>query len=204
MVVASQQNTMDGNDRVGEVIHASTTEFVTECYTLYDNPPIGCLVECGEDNPVFGVVADSVTESIDPTRPPAPKGKDMSSEREIYSENPQLSQLLATRFTSIIVGYVNESEIKWHLSPKPPRILSFVKICSTDQARDFSVDVGFLPRLLDSSVGSPDEVVAAYIRHAAEFQTSSEEFVIRAGKELTERMPGQLRRVSAIIRTALR
>jgi len=32
------------SDRVGEVIEASTTEFVTECYELYELPPLGSLV----------------------------------------------------------------------------------------------------------------------------------------------------------------
>lgn len=189
-------------DRVGEVIHASTTEFVTECYELYASPALGALVVCGEANPVFGVVADSVTESLDPTRPPAPRGADMATEREVYADNPQLSRLLATRFTSVAVGHTQGTEIRWRLAPTPPRILAFVRVCDDDQVRDFSAEVSFLPRLLDARIGSPDEFAAAYIRRAAATHSDPETFIVRAGKELTGRLPGQLRRVTAILRTA--
>jgi len=188
--------------RVGEVVRASTTEFETGCYELYQSPPLGALVVCGEETPIFGVVADSLTESMDPTRPPAPRGAGMASEREVYDDNPQLSRLLSTRFTSLAVGHMSGSDIRWRLAPNPARILSFVRICDDDETRDFSAEVGFLPRLLDARVGSPDEFVAAYLRRCAAVHSDPESFVIRAGKEIAGMLPGQLRRVSAILRTA--
>ncbi len=188
--------------RVGEVVRASTTEFETECYELYASPPLGALVICGEEIPVFGIVADSVTESLDPTRPPAPRGASMASEREVYIDNPQLSRLLATRFVSVAVGHMDGSDIRWRLAASPPRILSFVRVCDDDETHDFSVNVGFLPRLLDARIGSPDEFVAAYLRRSAAVHSDPEAFVVRAGKELAGMLPGQLRRVTAILRTA--
>ena len=38
----------DLSDRVGEVIEASTTEFVAQCYELYQSPPLGSLVKTGD------------------------------------------------------------------------------------------------------------------------------------------------------------
>ncbi len=43
--------------RLGEVIEASTTEFTTQCYELYESPPLGALVRCGGGPSVMGVVA---------------------------------------------------------------------------------------------------------------------------------------------------
>ena len=194
--------TPTGTGRVGEVVRASTTEFETECYRLYESPPLGSLVACGQSGVVFGVVADAVTESLDPTRPPAARGEGMASEREVYDENPQLDRLLATRFTSVTVGHLEGSEIRWRLAPQPPRILSFVRVCDDDETRDFSAGVDFLPRLLDARVGSADEFVAAYLRRSAATHRDPDAFIVRAGRALAGSLPGQLRRVTAILRTA--
>ena len=44
------------SDRVGEVIEASTTEFVAECYELYELPPLCSLVSVGApDEKTFGI-----------------------------------------------------------------------------------------------------------------------------------------------------
>ena len=60
------------SSRVGEVVEASTTEFATQCYELYEAPPLGSLVRCGEEPSVLGVVADIATRSMDPSRRPTP------------------------------------------------------------------------------------------------------------------------------------
>ncbi len=197
-----QDGAPDPGGRVGEVVRSSSTEFETECYRLNCAPPIGALVACGEDDLIFGVVADSVTESLDPSRTPVPKGADLATESEVYSTNPQLSRLLATRFTSVAVGHLDAGVIRWRLAPSSPRILSFVRVCSGDEVRDFSASVAFLPDLLGTRVGSPDQVAAAFIRRAAASHPEPREFIVRAGKELAVRLPGQLRRVAAILRMA--
>ena len=189
-------------ERVGEVVRSSSTEFETQCYRLNCAPAIGALVACGEHDQIFGVVADSVTESLDPSRTLVPKGADLATESEVYSANPQLSRLLATRFTSIAVGHLDAGVIRRRLAPSPPRILSFVRVCSGDEVRDFSASVTFLPDLLGTRVGSPDQVVAAFVRRAAAAHPEPQEFIVRAGKELAGRLPGQLRRLEAILRMA--
>lgn len=188
--------------RVGEVVRSSSTEFETQCYRLNCAPAIGALVACGEDDQIFGVVADAVTESLDPSRTLVPKGAELATESEVYSANPQLSRLLATRFTSVAVGHLEAGVIRRRLAPSPPRILSFVRVCSVEEVRDFTASVAFLPDLLGTRVGSPDQVAAAFIRRAAAAHPRRQEFIVRAGKELAGRLPGQLRRVAAILRMA--
>ena len=190
--------------RLGEVVRSSSTEFVTQCYELNRSPSMGSLVTCGEVSQIFGVVGEVATESLDTTRPLVPKGRDLDTEAEVYSANPQLSRLLTTRFTSITVGHAEAGSISWRLAPNPPRPLSFVRECTDEELRAFSASVSFLPGLLSSRVGSPDQVTGAFIRHAASAHPDPEEFVVRAGRELAGRLPGQLRRVAAIIGMATR
>ena len=53
---------------VGEVVQASTTGFVTQCHRLYDVPALGALVRCGGDAPIYAVVGEVTTQSIDAGR----------------------------------------------------------------------------------------------------------------------------------------
>ncbi|MDI6815133.1 MAG: hypothetical protein QMC90_03540, partial [Dehalococcoidales bacterium] len=71
--------------RVGEVIGASTTDFVAQCYELYQSPPLGSLVKT-VDLPVelYGIVYNAATTSLEPGRRPIARGKDEASEEEIY------------------------------------------------------------------------------------------------------------------------
>ena len=63
----------DLSDRVGEVIEASTTDFVAQCYELYQSPPLGSLVKT-KDEPVdlYGIVYHATTGSLEPGRRQSP------------------------------------------------------------------------------------------------------------------------------------
>src|SRR4030042_687582 len=89
--------------RVAEVIEASTTEFVAQCYELYQLPPLGSLVKT-IDAPVelYGIVYNATTASIEPGRPPTARGKDEKDEAAIYQSNPQLLKLLRSEFTALV------------------------------------------------------------------------------------------------------
>ena len=62
-------------ERVGEVIEASTTDFVAQCYELYQLPPLGSLVKT-RDLPLelYGVVYQAATTSLEPGRRPIARG----------------------------------------------------------------------------------------------------------------------------------
>jgi hypothetical protein len=81
----------DNNHRLGEGIEASTTEFTSQSYDLYDAPPLGTLVRCGggsETGVVYGIVFEVATHSLDSARRPIARGRDEDSEAAIYEENP--------------------------------------------------------------------------------------------------------------------
>ncbi len=137
--------------RVGEVIEASTTDFVAQCYELYQSPPLGSLVKT-TDLPVelYGIVYNATTASLEPGRRPIARGKDETSEEEIYRSSPQLLKLLRTEFSTLVVGYRENEKLYRYLPPKPARIHSFVYLCSADEVREFSQSLDFLNILLNT------------------------------------------------------
>jgi len=102
--------------RAGEVIEASTTGFVAQCYELYQSPPLGSLVKT-TDLPVelYGIVYNATTTSLEPGRRPIARGKNETSEEEIYRSSPQLSQLLRSEFSALVVGYRENEKLHYHL-----------------------------------------------------------------------------------------
>ena len=86
---------MNEAQRVGEVIEASTTDFVAQCYELYQLPPLGSLVKTRDsDVELYGVVCQATTTSFESGRRPIARGKEEASEEAIYQANPQLTKLL--------------------------------------------------------------------------------------------------------------
>ena len=194
----SAQRTTDR--AVGEIVEASTAEIVAHCHRLYDAPPLGALVKSEGDAPVYGVVAEVMTRSIDPGRRTMAMGEDDPSGDAVYERNPQLARLLATEFRAAVVGHRDADRIRRYLAPLPPRIHDFVFCCSDDETAAFSEALDFLPLLLAAPVGSPDEVVAAFLRRASLAHADSETFLLGAGKELAPALGGQFQRLSAILK----
>ena len=185
---------------LGEVVEASTTGFVTQCRRLYDAPQLGSLVTCGGDSPIYGVVGDVKTESLDPGRRPIAMGEEEDTEEAVYQRNPQLSRLLSTRFDSIAVGHRVDGQMHRYLAPLPPRIHAFVYRCASEQVLEFAASLDFLPTLLASPIGSPDDVIAAFLRQASINHPQPEGFLVAAGKELAALLSGQLQRLNGVLR----
>jgi hypothetical protein len=191
----------DLSDRVGEVIEASTTEFVAECYELYELPPLGSLVSVGDaDDKMFGIVYHATTASIEPGRRPIARGKDEASEEEIYKSSPQLEKLLRSEFSALVVGHGNSKAIHQYLPPKPARIHSFVYLCPPAQVRDFSQSFDFLNLLLNTSLPvSVEELAAATLRQMSRAHEDSQAFLKAAGRELAVLLSGDFSRLRAIL-----
>ena len=122
-----------GELRLGEVVEASTTQIIAQCYDLYTAPPLGSLVSCGmsdaaggDGDMIYGIVCEVSTRSIDPGRRPIARGRDEDDEDAVYEANPQLSRLLSTEFNAMVVGHRRDGSLYRWLAPLPPRIHSFV------------------------------------------------------------------------------
>ena len=186
--------------RLGEVVEATTTEFTTQCYRLYEAPPLGSLVRSGDANPIYGIVYEVATRSMDPARHPIPRGGDEDTEEEVYLNNPQLNRLLLTEFKSMVVGYQSDGGLRRYLAPLPLRIHSFVYHCEGEELREFSDSLDFLPIILSAPISAQDDVIASFLRQASESHPDPQRFMIGAGKELAVYFAGQLQRLNNVLR----
>ena len=152
--MSTREASCDRDLRLGEVVEATTTEFVVQCYELYTAPPLGSLVRCGDDEAIYGIVHEIATRSIDTGRRPIARGQDEDDEVAIYQSNPQLSRLLSTEFRALSVGHTESGRLRRWLAPLPPRIHSFVYPCSDDAVREFSAELDFASILLSAPIRS--------------------------------------------------
>ncbi len=196
----NEEQGRDGR-RIGEVVEASTAEFTAQCYRLYDAPSIGSLVICGEQTPTYGVVCEATTQSIDPGRAAIPRGEYASTEEEVLSSNPQIERLLHTKFRAVIVGYWEEGAIRRYPPLNAPRMYSFVRECDGAELAEFSGSHEFLTTVLSAPMEAPDHVVASFLRHASRAHRDAHEYLVGAGKSLAGALPGQLPRLSSILRS---
>jgi hypothetical protein len=189
------------SDRVGEVIEASTTDFVAQCYELYCSPPLGSLVKT-KDLPLelYGMVYNATTTSIEPGRRPIARGKDETSEEEIYRSSPQLLKLLRSELGALVVGHKEGDKLYHYLPPNPARIHSFVYLCSPEEVKEFSRSFDFLNILISAHLPvSTEELVAACLRQMCQVYEDRHVFLVAAGKELAILLSGELNRLNAIL-----
>jgi len=188
-------------ERVGEVIEASTTDFIAQCYELYQSPPLGSLVKT-IDLPVelYSIVYNATTTSLEPGRRPIARGKDEASEEEIYRSSPQLLKLLRSEFSALVVGHKQGDKLYHYLPPKPARLHSFVYLCPAEEVKEFSQSFDFLNILINTHLPVPvDELVAACLRQMSQVYEDRHAFLVAASKELAILLSGEFNQLKAIL-----
>ncbi|MCD6299988.1 MAG: hypothetical protein J7L78_02315 [Dehalococcoidales bacterium] len=192
---------MDEKQRVGEVIEASTTDFIAQCYELYQSPPLGSLVKTGDSGgELYGIVYNAATTSLEPGRRPIARGKDEASEEEIYRSNPQLLKLLRSEFNAVVVGHRQGDKLFHYLPPQPARIHGFVYLCPPEEVKEFSQSFDFLNILTSSHLTVPvDEIVSACLRQMSQAHEDRRAFLVAAGKELAVLLSGDFNQFKAIL-----
>jgi hypothetical protein len=187
--------------RVGEVIEASTTVFVAQCYELYSIPPLGSLVKSGDGgNALYAIVCGATTRGIEPGRRPVARGRNEASEADIYRSSPQLKELLRSEFSALVVGGRQDGRMCHYLTPEPAHIHAFVYRCSPDEIREFSREFGFLKMLLSSHLEVPaEELTAAALRQLAGVYPDRRAFLLKAGRELAVLLGGEYGRLRSIL-----
>jgi hypothetical protein len=190
------------SERIGEVIEASTTEFVAQSYELHQGPPFGSFVRASDGNvDIFGIVSFVQTCGIDPGRRPVARGRDEVDEEDIYRNNPELPELLRTEFTAVVVGFRQGRSFYQYLPPRPPRVHGFVHVCSDDEVRGITRGLDFVQSLIGSNMrASADELIGAAIRQAGVASDDEHRFLVRAGKELATLLNNDVNRLNGILR----
>jgi len=185
------------SDRVGEVIGAETTEFVAQCYELYQSPPLGSLVKTGGN---YGVIYQVITSSMDQGRHPIARGKDETCEEDVYRASPQLEKLLRSEFHALVVGHRESEKVFQYLPPAPAHIHGFVYRCNSEEIKEFSHSFDFLNMLINAHLPiSTEEIVAAALRQMSQAQEDRRTFLVAAGKELALLLSGQFNQLKAIL-----
>ena len=187
--------------RVGEVVEASSTQFIAQCYELYQVPSLGALVKTADASvELYGIVYHAATSGIEPGRRPIARGKDETSEEAIYQSNPQLLKLLKSEFCALVVGHRQDGKLYHYLPPKPARIHGFVYLCPPEEVKEFSQSFDFLNILLNARLPiSSEELVAAALRQMSQSQEDSRAFLVAAGKELALLLSGQFQQLKSIL-----
>ena len=191
----------DKVERVGEVIEASTTDFIAQCYELYQSPPLGSLVKT-RDLPIelYGIVYNATTTSLEPGRRPIARGKDEASEEAIYQSSPQLLKLLRSEFSALVVGHRQGDKLYHYLPPQPARIHSFVYQCNPEEVKKFSQPFDFLNILVNTHLPvSVDELTAACLRQMSQAYEDPRAFLVAAGKELAILLSSNFNQLNAIL-----
>jgi hypothetical protein len=189
------------SNRVGEVIQASTTDFVAQCYELYQIPPLGSLVKTKDQQlELYGVVCNAATTSLEPGRRPIARGRDETTEEEIYRQSPQLLKLLKSEFGAVVVGHKQGDRLYHYLPPTPAKIHSFVFQCQAEEIKEFGQSFDFLNILINAGLPvSTEELVAATLRQMSQAYEDRKSFLVAAGKELALRLSGDLSQLKAIL-----
>jgi len=187
--------------RVGEVIEASTADFMAQCYELYQSPPLGSLVKTRDESvELYGIVYNAATTSLEPGRRPIARGKDEASEEAIYQSSPQLLKLLRSEFGALVVGHKQGDKFHHYLPPQPARIHSFVYRCEPEEVKGFSQSFDFLNVLINTRLPvSVEELVAASLRQMSQVHEDPHRFLVAAGKELAILLSGEFNRLKAIL-----
>ena len=196
--------------RIGEVVESSSHRFASQCYRLYDAPPLGGLVRTESRNTdgeaasgLYAVVSGVTTAPLEQGRTVLPRGEAEESEDDLYRSHPQLARLMSTRFEAVIVGHDAGSTVRQYLPDHPPRVHAFVFTASDEDAARFAVSVDFLPLLVNTSGyggGQMDEVVAACVRGLSVRLPDPEGFRVRAGKALANQLSGDLPRLDSLLK----
>jgi hypothetical protein len=188
-------------DRVGEIIEASTAGFTAQCYELYALPPLGSLVKTRDgEMDIYGIVYHATTGSLEPGRRPIARGRDEDSEEGVYQSSPQLSKLLRSEFSALVVGHRMGESVNQYLPPGPARIHGFVYRCPADEVKEFGRSLAFLNMLVSARLPvAVDEVVPAALRLMSQSQEDPRAFLVAAGKELAVMLGGQYNQLRAIL-----
>lgn len=166
---------------IGEVIGSSNTELIAESALLHDSPPFGSFIKIQSRETIYAVVFNAYTHSLEPNRLAIAYHR---SEQELRDEQPQIFELLKTKFEAVIIGYESDGVIRHHLPPQPPRLHSFVYACQPIEVRRLTSQFKFFRFLLGVEKAPRDELIAGTIRAANTVRKGERAFLVQAGKEL--------------------
>jgi len=194
-----------GPSLIGEVVEASTSDFLAQAIELDSAPPFGAFVEVATDDglKVYGVVAHVQTAGIDPGSRAIMRGHDDVRDQRIYQENPDLPLVLRTTFRALVVGFADAERLYQFLPPRPARLHYSVFTCAPQLVLEFAEKLDYLQALLNAAEVPVDELLAANLRYVAGCHGNDRAFLERAGRELAQLLRADYARLTSILRRCL-
>jgi hypothetical protein len=182
---------------LGEIIASSTSRFCAQCPTDAEAPDFGgfVLVDGGAQR-ALAVVSEVRCGNFDAGRRPVAYGL---GEDELYRQQPQLRELLATEFEALLVGYA-EADGPWRqlLPPQPPRLHRFVFAAPADAIAAVTASGDYLRTLLAGEAG--DDLLAAAVRASLGAAAEPAAFLVRTGQALARLVGDDYDRLAALLR----
>jgi hypothetical protein len=151
------------NEDFAEIIESSLYQWLAQSWNWNAFPVFGSLVIVkAKDRVLFGIVHHIKTGSMDPIRYPFAYRK---TEQELLQEQPQIFEFLKTTFDCICIGYMENNEVIYALSPEPPRIHSFVGIPSDSLSKKFLANHAYLYLIFSACahIANIDELLLAFL-----------------------------------------
>lgn len=193
--------------RIGEVIEASSTMWVTGAYQLLDAPPFGSLVRagCHDSNLcVYGLVYDIRTGGREPGGRAMVRGGRRYDglefyDDQIYTEHPDLAAVLQTECSALVVGYERDGRIIHYIPPQPPTVHYSVYACDDAAVRRFTFNCDFFRIVLSTNVAPADDLLGTAIRNAAALHANRRDYELCAGRELARQLRDNYDRLRTIV-----
>ena len=130
---------------------------------------------------------------LDPGAQAVLRGHGGVRDAAIYLENPDLTAVLRTSFSALVVGFCENGVLRQYLPPHPPPLHWSVYSCPEAQLAEFTHQLDYLRSILTAPGAPVDELAAANLRLVRQARPFEPSFVLRAGRELARAAGGRLR-----------
>jgi hypothetical protein len=108
--------------------------------------------------------------------------------------------ILQTAFHAVLVGCVEEGQMRQHFPPQPPRLHYDVLECSPDEARAFSERLPYFRLLLSAPGELPaEQLLAAHIRAVYRQRSDDADWLARAAREAAALLKGDYERLMTVL-----
>ena len=189
--------------RIGEVIAANTGGFVAEAQLLHTPPALGSVAvirDSGVDTLAF--VTSAETAPKDAGRRPTARGGDYDTEDEFYERHPEISRLIRTTFSALIVAHRVEGRLFSYLPPRPPRLHAFVYPGGVEDIASLASDALTLQNIASRRLDAANEFLPAAIRTLASVAGSAqaqEEYLRETGRRLVHIMRDDMQGLQTVL-----
>lgn len=186
---------------VGRVLSSSTASFSIGTKTLAaEVPRFGGFVkvDAPDGSEVIGLIYDVLIEDDPFVRQMIGAEVD-----EVYIADQRQNRQVPIEISVLVVGHIRAGKMYQYLPAQPPISLDQIVTCSNEEVIKFTNDFTYFRTVLDAKEARSDELLAASLRTSAEARgSSSRDFLVRAGRELSRllafdavRLEGLLRRI---------